>query len=138
MPINPSSPIFLIMSVGNSPSSMRSINGMISSFAKSRTILRIINCSSVKCRSITAPPKILVVFVETASRFLTEPAGFDILAQERAWAVFAIAESVVQHFHDIKARIESDKVSQLERSHRVVHAELHYFVDRFFRRDPFL
>ena len=66
-----------------------------------------------------------VVVVETALRLAAEPAGFDILHQQRAGAVLAVGQAVVQHLHHRQTDVEADEVGELQRAHRVVGAEPH-------------
>src|SRR5579862_823369 len=63
------------------------------------------------------------IIVEAAPRLLAEPAGFDILHQQRAGPVLRIREALVEHLHDRETGIEPDEVGQLQRSHRVIGAE---------------
>lgn len=44
----------------------------------------------------------------------------------------------MQHVHDGKAGIEADEIGKLQRSHRVVRAELHALVDIDDRTNPFI
>src|ERR1041384_8065471 len=70
-----------------------------------------------------------VVLVEPAADLLAEPAGGDVLAQQRTRAVLVVAELAVTHLGDREARVEADQVRELERAHRMVEAELHAGVD---------
>src|SRR5512132_2130231 len=70
-----------------------------------------------------------VVLVEAAQRLATEPARSDVLAQQRTRPVLVVAELAMQHLGDRQARIEADQIGQLERTHRVIEAELDAGVD---------
>src|SRR5215831_664106 len=70
-----------------------------------------------------------VVLVEPAPDLLAEPAGGDVLAEQRARAILVVAELAVQHLGDREAGIEADEIGELERPHRVVQAELHAGID---------
>ena len=50
---------------------------------------------------------------------------------------FGSPKPVVQHVEDRQADVEADEVGERERSHRVVHPELHHRVDRLRRADAF-
>src|SRR5258706_98125 len=75
----------------------------------------------------------LPIVVEPASALSAQPSGIDHLHQERTWPVFWIAEPFFEHAKNGQADIEPDEVGEHERSHRMVHAELHHAVDRFRR-----
>src|SRR6476469_3925179 len=78
------------------------------------------------------------VFVETAPRFAAEPAGRDILAEQRRRPILVVAELGVQHFRDRQARIEPDQIRQFERTHRVIQSELHALIDVLDRSERLL
>src|SRR5437763_1222670 len=75
----------------------------------------------------------LPIVVEPASALSAQPSGIDHLHQERTWPVFRIAEPFFEHAQNGQTDIESDEVGEGERSHRMVHAELHHAVDRLRR-----
>src|SRR5262245_60373577 len=66
-----------------------------------------------------------IVLVEPAADLLAEPAGGDVLPEQRARPVLVVAELAVQHLGDRQAGVEPDQVGQLERTHRVVEPEPH-------------
>src|SRR3569623_296174 len=70
-----------------------------------------------------------VVLVKAAQRLATEPAGRDVLAEQRTRTVLVVAELAMQHFGEREARIEADQIRELERAHRMVEAELHAGID---------
>src|ERR1044071_7895931 len=70
-----------------------------------------------------------VVLVEPAGALLAQPAGGDVLAQQRARPVLVVAELAVQHLGDRQAGVEADQVGQLERAHRMVEPEADAGVD---------
>src|SRR5437879_415045 len=70
------------------------------------------------------------IIVEAALDLAADPAGLDVLHQQRTRAVFGIGQALVQHLHHRQAGIEADEVGELERAHRMVGAELHAGVDR--------
>src|SRR5271166_4698096 len=60
------------------------------------------------------------VVVEPSAGLAAVPAGLDVFHQQRAGAVFAIGQPLVQHLHDRQAGIEADEVGELEWAHLVV------------------
>src|SRR6202790_2010059 len=76
------------------------------------------------------------IFVEAAAGFASQPTRIDVLAQERTRTILRILEAVVEHLENREQRIEADEIGEFERSHRMVHAQLHHRVDRFARADP--
>ena len=66
----------------------------------------------------------------TRAGLAAEPSRLDVLAPQRAGPELRIAEAVVQHLEDRKARVEADQIGQRERAERVAHAEPHDRVDR--------
>ena len=75
------------------------------------------------------------IVVEAALDLAAEPAGLDVLHQQRAGAVLAVGQALVEHLHDRQAGVEADEVGELQRPHRVVGAELHRVVDALDRAD---
>ena len=53
------------------------------------------------------------IVVEAAPRLAAQPAGFDILHQERTRPVLAVGHALVQHLHHGQAGIQSDEIGQL-------------------------
>src|SRR5947208_1091597 len=70
-----------------------------------------------------------VVLVEPAADLLAEPAGGDVLPEQRARPVLVVAELAVEDLGDREAGVEADQIGELERAHRVVEAELDAGVD---------
>src|SRR5438477_11908414 len=66
--------------------------------------------------------RVALAIVKPAPGFAAEPPGFDVFYEERAGAVLAVGEPLIQHLHDREARIEPDEIGQFQRSHRVVGA----------------
>src|SRR5438445_3865543 len=77
------------------------------------------------------------IVVEAALDLLADPAGLDVLHQERARPVFGIRQALVQHLHHRETGIEADEIGELERAHRMVGAELPAGVDRLDLADAF-
>lgn len=50
-------------------------------------------------------------------------------SEQHGRPVFAVSRLALEHLHDAQARVESDKVGERERAHRVVHAEFERRVD---------
>src|SRR5262249_27322993 len=71
------------------------------------------------------PPSSPFVDVEAAPGLLPQPAGVDVLTQERARTVFRVAEAAVHHLGDEQHRVQPDEVRELERPHGLVGPELH-------------
>src|SRR6185503_1883513 len=65
----------------------------------------------------------LRVGVEAPAALAAEPAGGDVLPEQRARRVLGVAESLVQDLHDRDARVEADQVGERERPHRMREAE---------------
>src|SRR5262249_45173214 len=132
MPIRPSDPICLVVASGNSwLSSIAAAIGRMALSAKSRTISRTALCSSPRPKAGPADSAMvsaLILFrgvlVEPAAALPSQVAGPDHVAEQRARPVLRIAESAVQDLHDAQAGVETDQIRQLERPHRVVHAQL--------------
>jgi len=53
----------------------------------------------------------------------------DHIDKERAWAIFRITKLFVKNFHDSKASIKTNEVSQSKRTHRYVCSEFHSLID---------
>ena len=60
---------------------------------------------------------LLGIIVEALSGLASEKACAYHFPKQRMWTVFAVAELVVQNFHDCKAYVESNEVSQSQRAH---------------------
>ncbi|CAD5252737.1 conserved hypothetical protein [Bosea sp. 62] len=78
------------------------------------------------------------IIVKAALGLAAEPAGLDVLHQQRAWPVLRIGETVMQHLHHRQAGVEADEVGKLERAHRMIRAEPHRRVDRLDRADALI
>src|ERR1041384_3008805 len=70
-----------------------------------------------------------VALVDPGAALLAEPAGGDVLAQQRTRAVLVVAELAVQHLGDREAGVEADQVGELERPHRMVSPAPHAGID---------
>src|SRR4029434_483204 len=70
------------------------------------------------------------IVVETALDLAADPAGLDILHQQRARTILGIGQALVQHLHHRQAGVEADEVGKLERAHLRVGADLNAGVDR--------
>ena len=79
----------------------------------------------------------MIIFVDAAADLPAEPAGADVLIEQRTRAIF-LAERPVQILQDAEARIQPHQVDQLERPHRVIEPELERPVDIACARDAFL
>src|SRR6202163_3154293 len=71
----------------------------------------------------------LVIFVEPSPLFPSQPPRVDHLHQQRAWPVLGISKPLLEHAQDVHTDIQADEVGQGERSHRVIHPQLHNLVD---------
>src|SRR6266851_6783517 len=69
------------------------------------------------------------VLVKSSSALSSQPSGIDHFYQQRARAVFGIAQTVVQHPHNVEANVEANKIGQRERAHGMRHAQLEHFID---------
>src|SRR5690242_19597965 len=70
------------------------------------------------------------IVVETALDLAADPTRLDVFHEKRTRPVLGIGQPLVQHLHHRKASVEADEISELERSHRMIGAELHAGVDR--------
>src|SRR6266851_3797358 len=77
--------------------------------------------------------KSLIIAVKTPPGFAPEPSSSYIFLEQRTRAILGIAEPFLQHMHDVHANIQPNKIRQLQRPHRMVHAHLHHPVDSFRR-----
>src|SRR2546425_1071403 len=59
--------------------------------------------------------------VEAASGFAAEPAGGDVFFEQRAGAIFRVAEALVEDMKNVHANVEADEIGELERAHGMVH-----------------
>src|SRR5215510_11038408 len=50
------------------------------------------------------------VVVEAALDLAAEPAGLDVLHQERAGAILAVGQPLIEHLHDREAGVEADEI----------------------------
>src|SRR5882672_211705 len=85
---------------------------------------------SATVASAASCPLRLAVVVEPAAGLATEPSCLDVLTPQRAGPELRIAEAVLQHLEDGKARVEADQIGQRQRAEGVAHAEPHDRVDR--------
>src|SRR3712207_5510920 len=77
-----------------------------------------------------------LIIVEALPALAAEPAGIDVLFEEGARAILRIAESFVENVQDRQADIQSNKIRERERAHRVVHPKLHDLVYGLLGRHP--
>src|SRR5262249_32050944 len=81
---------------------------------------------------------VAAIVVESALGLATEPAGLDVFHQQRAWPILRVRQPFMENLRDGQADIEADEVGKLERTHRVVRAELHGGVDGIDRAYPLI
>src|SRR5262245_11812169 len=128
MPMKPSSASLSTFSWGNSQvSSYLLALGANSFSASSRAVSRIIRSSSVSSKCTSLP----FVCVKAATGFPAKMPRPHHLSEQRTGAVLIIAKAVMEDFHDAETRVESDQIGQSQGSHGMVHAQLHYRIDRF-------
>src|ERR1019366_4395916 len=60
----------------------------------------------------------LRIIVEPAAGLAAQPSGLDVFHQQRAGAVLAVRQPVIQHLHDRQAGIQANEVRQFQRAHR--------------------
>jgi hypothetical protein len=75
------------------------------------------------------------VVVKAAAGLAAEPAGLDVFHQQRARAVLAVGEPLVEHVHDRQHRVEADESRPAPAAPWVIGPELHGGVDRLDRAD---
>src|SRR5262245_20495815 len=80
----------------------------------------------------------LLIFVETASRFPSQPTSRHILSQNRRRAVLVVTQFGVQHFGDGQAGVEADEIGQFEWAHGMIQTQFHALVDVFDRSQRLL
>src|SRR5258705_429931 len=73
------------------------------------------------------------VLINPPTTLSSLPSRVHHLDEQRAGAVFGIAEAVVQHPHDVEADVEADEVGERERAHGMRHAQFEDLVNRFWR-----
>lgn len=78
------------------------------------------------------------VFVKSFSCFFTQIPGIDIVDQQWTRPVLGITEIPVQNLHYVKTSVQSDEISQSQRSHWHVSSEFHCLVDVLFGSDSFI
>src|ERR1700733_4056697 len=79
-----------------------------------------------QCRDLARRNRLIAaIVVETALGFAPQPAGLDVLHEQRARAVFGIGQALMQNLHDRQACIETDEIGELQRPHRMMGAKLH-------------
>jgi hypothetical protein len=64
----------------------------------------------------------LLVTVEAAPGFAAHPSGRNIALEQRAGAIFRVAQALVQHVENVHTNVQADEICQLQRPHRMVHA----------------
>src|SRR5713101_9274596 len=73
---------------------------------------------------------VAAIVVEAALGLAAEPAGLDVLYQQRARPILGVRQTLMRHLHDRQTGVEADEIGKFERPHRMVRAELHRGVDR--------
>ena len=73
--------------------------------------------------------------METATRLLAQKSGGDEIRQHLRRLELLVPESLVENDHDPETDVEADEVGELERTHRVVEADLRSSVDVLGRAD---
>src|SRR6185312_13786531 len=104
--------------------------GAISPSANSRVAARSISCSSVSRKSKGGLLR-SGILVEAAARLSSEASRRHHVAQQGAWSILGVSKSYVQDLHDVEAHVDADEIGERQRSHRMIHAELHDGIDRF-------
>ena len=66
-----------------------------------------------------------LIIVEALSGLFTKPPRIHHLLQQHGRPVLRVSRIIVQHLHDSKARIDTNKVGQLERAHGHIRSVLH-------------
>src|SRR4051812_38474233 len=77
------------------------------------------------------------VLIEATAALPSQPAGIHHLDEQRAGAIFRIAEPVFEYAHDVEADVQADEIREREWAHGMRHAELEDFVHRFRSRHTF-
>src|SRR5690349_5019659 len=70
------------------------------------------------------PAPRLRVAVESPATLPPQVPGGDHLPEQRRRPVLVVAQALVQHLENREAHVEADEVGQLQRAHRVGHAQL--------------
>src|SRR5258708_33529397 len=79
------------------------------------------------------PTLLSIIGIKPAARFAAEPAGGDVFLEQRAGAIFGVAEAVEQDVHDVHANVEANEIGELQRTHRVIHTQFQYGIHCFGR-----
>src|SRR5690242_9045585 len=72
---------------------------------------------------------VLIIGIETASGLASQVTRIDVLLEQRTGAIFVVAQHPMHHFHDRQAGVESDKVGEFQRPHRLIGPQLHRGID---------
>src|SRR6185437_11931929 len=127
MPRKLRSPSFLMSAGSKYESASHCLEyGTISAAAKSRATRCISRCSSVSGKRSS-------ILVESATCLAPEPAGCDVLFQQWTRTVLGIAKPVVHHVEYRNTGVEAYEIGERERTHWMVHAQLHHRIDCFRR-----
>src|SRR5688572_29154713 len=119
------------MSIPKKPSSASCFSALSSSLASwSHFSTWGRNSASANWRASCLISCISTVGIKSTPGLSTEPFSRNVIAQHWAWPVFVITEITMQHFHDRQTRIQTNQVCERERTHGVIHSELHYRIDR--------
>src|SRR6266446_2930988 len=69
-----------------------------------------------------------LIGIEAAPGLPPQPSRRHIFLQQRASAILRIAKAFLEHLHYVHANIEANKISELQRPHRMIHPALHHRV----------
>src|SRR5258706_10071660 len=82
--------------------------------------------------------ELTLVLIESTTALASEPTRVHIALEQWAGPVLGITKPIKQNIHDREAYVKADEIGQLQWSHGMVHAELHYAIDTFARRYTFV
>src|ERR671935_539424 len=77
------------------------------------------------------------IAIEALTGFAAEVSSVDQLSEQGGWRKLRIVQTLIEDIADVKMGVEADEIGQLERTHRVMQAELCALVDVFFATQPF-
>src|SRR5690606_12636738 len=84
---------------------------------------------AVRLRTTDAARVSLLIHVESPPRLTTEPSGGYVLPEQRTGSIPRVSKTLVQHLENRETGVQPDEVGKCERTHGMVHAELHHGVN---------
>src|SRR5450432_1304398 len=64
-----------------------------------------------------------LIAIKSSTAFFAQPSGVYHFDEEWTWTVLRVAQTILQHSHDIQTNIKTDEVCQSKRAHGMCHAK---------------